>query len=171
MHPDLAFEVWSGERQRRVEDVLERVLPRTDVVPDLSPELAPELAPELTPHRLHEAMRYAVLGGGKRIRPLLAYAAGEFAEANPVDVDAVMLEIVKEFPPAFRPSIVTLSAPFKSIIGCPAVVAAVIVLAAPPAGRIMIDVYEAGTIPLALSTLLAAASVVLPQTSIAMAPV
>jgi len=72
MHPDLAFPVWSGERQRRTEDVLERALPRVD-------------AP---PARLHEAMRYAVLGGGKRIRPLLAYAAGEFADADPVHVDA-----------------------------------------------------------------------------------
>ena len=26
MHPDLAFEVWSGERQRRIEDVLDRAL-------------------------------------------------------------------------------------------------------------------------------------------------
>jgi len=29
------------------------------------------------PTRLHEAMRYAALGGGKRVRPLLAYAAAE----------------------------------------------------------------------------------------------
>src|SRR5690606_36069131 len=29
------------------------------------------------PGRLHEAMRYAVLGGGKRIRGALVYAAGE----------------------------------------------------------------------------------------------
>lgn len=29
------------------------------------------------PRRIHEAMRYAVLGGGKRIRPLLAVAAAE----------------------------------------------------------------------------------------------
>jgi len=72
MHPDLAFPVWSGERQRRIEDVLERALPRVDTAPA----------------RLHEAMRYAVLGGGKRIRPLLAYAAGEFAGADPVHVDA-----------------------------------------------------------------------------------
>ena len=29
-----------------------------------------------TPARLHEAMHYAVLDGGKRVRPLLVYAAG-----------------------------------------------------------------------------------------------
>jgi geranylgeranyl pyrophosphate synthase len=32
-------------------------------------------AAEQPPHALHQAMRYSVLGGGKRIRPLLAYAA------------------------------------------------------------------------------------------------
>ncbi len=36
------------------------------------------LPPEKTPPaRLHEAMRYSVLGGGKRLRPCLVYAAGE----------------------------------------------------------------------------------------------
>jgi len=30
----------------------------------------------LHPTRLHEAMRYAVLGGGKRVRPILVYATG-----------------------------------------------------------------------------------------------
>jgi len=38
-------------------------------------------APQIAPQRLHEAMRYAVLGGGKRVRPLLAFAAGEVAGA------------------------------------------------------------------------------------------
>jgi farnesyl diphosphate synthase len=33
-------------------------------------------------------MRYATLGGGKRMRPLLAYAAGELTGADPDDVDA-----------------------------------------------------------------------------------
>jgi len=31
---------------------------------------------------LHEAMRYAALEGGKRVRPLLAFAAGELADAS-----------------------------------------------------------------------------------------
>jgi len=39
-------------------------------------------APQIAPQRLHEAMRYAVLGGGKRVRPLLAFAAGEIAGAD-----------------------------------------------------------------------------------------
>ncbi len=72
MNPDLAFPVWSGERQRRIEDVLGRVLPT-------------EAAGAST---LCRAMRYAALSGGKRIRPLLAYAAGEATGADPGDVDA-----------------------------------------------------------------------------------
>lgn len=39
------------------------------------------------PPRLHEAMRYAVLGGGKRIRPLLVYAAGETLGVAPERLD------------------------------------------------------------------------------------
>ncbi|MDR1887916.1 MAG: polyprenyl synthetase family protein [Zoogloeaceae bacterium] len=35
------------------------------------------------PARLHAAMRYATLGGGKRVRPLLVFAAGELVEARP----------------------------------------------------------------------------------------
>ncbi len=38
--------------------------------------------PRITPARLHAAMRYAVLGAGKRVRPLLAFAAGELADAD-----------------------------------------------------------------------------------------
>jgi len=46
-------------------------------------------AQELVPERLHRAMRYAVLGGGKRVRPLLAFAAGELAGADPARVEVV----------------------------------------------------------------------------------
>jgi len=41
------------------------------------------------PERLHRAMRYAVLGTGKRVRPLLAFAAGELTQADPVRVEVV----------------------------------------------------------------------------------
>ncbi|MEO7743861.1 MAG: polyprenyl synthetase family protein [Usitatibacter sp.] len=34
------------------------------------------------PARLHDAMRYSTLGGGKRVRAMLVHAAGEFAEAD-----------------------------------------------------------------------------------------
>jgi farnesyl diphosphate synthase len=73
MNPDLAFQVWCGERQQRVEHVLDAALPCADI----------------GPATLVAAMRYAVLGGGKRIRPLLAYAAGEAVDADAVVVDAV----------------------------------------------------------------------------------
>lgn len=35
-----------------------------------------------TPTKLHAAMRYALLGGGKRVRPLLVYAAGALFDAD-----------------------------------------------------------------------------------------
>jgi farnesyl diphosphate synthase len=54
-----------GQVQARMEAALARLLP----------------APEIAPQRLHQAMRYAVLGGGKRVRPLLCFAAGELAQA------------------------------------------------------------------------------------------
>ncbi len=50
-------------------------------------------AADREPQRLHSAMRYAVLGGGKRIRPLLAYAAGEMALASRAAVDHVALAV------------------------------------------------------------------------------
>lgn len=49
--------------QERVEQALEQRLPPADI----------------HPCELHQAMRYAVLGGGKRIRPVLVYAAGAAA--------------------------------------------------------------------------------------------
>ena len=45
------------------------------------------------PCRLHEAMRYAVLDGGKRVRPLLAYAAGDLSGAPGDALDAVALAL------------------------------------------------------------------------------
>ena len=60
--------------------------------------------------------------------------------AVPLVAELVVLEIVSALPPLFKPLNVTLSAPLKSIIGVPAVVAPEIVLAAPPAGEISIDV-------------------------------
>jgi farnesyl diphosphate synthase len=61
------------DRQSRIEQALNALLPAADVAPA----------------RLHAAMRYAVLGGGKRVRPLLAYGAGELAGADPLRVDRV----------------------------------------------------------------------------------
>ena len=61
------FQAWAAAGQSRVEAVLLQLLP----------------SPEVAPQRLHHAMRYAVLGGGKRVRPLLAFAAGELSGADP----------------------------------------------------------------------------------------
>jgi len=51
------------------------------------------------PKRLHEAMRYSVLNGGKRIRPLLVYAAGECLQVDTglLDAPAVAIELIHAF--------------------------------------------------------------------------
>jgi len=66
-----------GDVQARVEAALERFLP----------------SGKIAPQRLHDAMRYAVLGGGKRIRPLLVFAAGEAAAGESVRADPARLEV------------------------------------------------------------------------------
>ncbi len=66
------FTTWISHHQAQVEEALERYLP----------------AATQKPARLHEAMRYSVLGGGKRMRPLLTYAAGEAMGADPQVLDA-----------------------------------------------------------------------------------
>jgi farnesyl diphosphate synthase len=66
------FTDWVRQRQARIEEVLARALTFGSNVPA----------------QLVEAMRYATLGGGKRMRPLLAYAAGEMLDADPAVVDA-----------------------------------------------------------------------------------
>lgn len=60
------------DSQSRVEQALERWLPD----------------PSIQPARLHEAMRYAVLGGGKRVRPCLLYATGTALRVEPAQLDA-----------------------------------------------------------------------------------
>lgn len=51
------------------------------------------------PQRLLEAMRYAVLGGGKRVRPLLVYAAGELvaAPADRLELAAAAVEFIHAY--------------------------------------------------------------------------
>ena len=55
--------------------------------------------PQQTPTKLLAAMRYAVLGTGKRIRPLLCYATAELLELDPTKVDpiAVAIEFVHAY--------------------------------------------------------------------------
>jgi farnesyl diphosphate synthase len=65
------FQSWMTVVQQRTERALESLLPSAGVAPQ----------------RLHRAMRYATLGGGKRIRPLLCHAAGELAGADHARLD------------------------------------------------------------------------------------
>jgi geranylgeranyl diphosphate synthase type II len=44
--------------------------------------------PNIEPFRLHEAMRYSVLNGGKRLRPILVYAAGMAMDVTDTRLDA-----------------------------------------------------------------------------------
>jgi len=69
--------------QQRVNTALERCLP-------------PET---IQPTRLHEAMRYAVLNGGKRIRPLLVYLTGSALNVNEIALDggACAVELIHAY--------------------------------------------------------------------------
>lgn len=51
------------------------------------------------PHKLHEAMRYTTLGGGKRVRPLLVFAAGELtgAAAPALERAAAAVEMIHAY--------------------------------------------------------------------------
>ncbi len=69
--PELA--VFAAACQQRVETALERFLPSAETLPT----------------ELHRAMRYAVLEGGKRVRPLLIYAVGDALNAEPRALDVV----------------------------------------------------------------------------------
>lgn len=74
---------WVGTQQAAVEAMLQQILPDA----------------RSAPQRLHAAMRYAVLGGGKRVRPLLAFAAGEATRAEPkrVAIAAVAVELIHAY--------------------------------------------------------------------------
>ncbi|MFT4178926.1 MAG: polyprenyl synthetase family protein [Thermomonas sp.] len=76
MPPEHAFAAWRA----RVEAALARALP----------------SPDTAPQRLHAAMRHGVLNGGKRMRPLLAYATGTAFGANEdaLDTAAVAVELI-----------------------------------------------------------------------------
>ncbi|TAK42836.1 MAG: polyprenyl synthetase family protein [Betaproteobacteria bacterium] len=77
------FAAWMGAIQARMEDVLTRLLPGAGVAPA----------------RLHAAMRYATLEGGKRVRPLLCFAAGEAscASAERLDIAAAAVEMIHAY--------------------------------------------------------------------------
>lgn len=74
------FALWVRAIQARTETALADCLPSDTIAPN----------------RLHAAMRYATLGGGKRVRPMLAFAAGEAVGADlaTLDVVACAVELV-----------------------------------------------------------------------------
>jgi len=77
------FQAWMGDIQARTETALARLLPPA----------------HLAPARLHAAMRYATLEGGKRVRPLLVFAAGEVAAAPPerLEIVACAVELIHAY--------------------------------------------------------------------------
>jgi len=71
------FQEWLSSRSERIEIALGGLLDSANT----------------TPKRLHEAMRYAAQGGGKRIRPLLVYASGSLGDAQVEVLDAAAVAI------------------------------------------------------------------------------
>jgi farnesyl diphosphate synthase len=61
----ISFEDWMQSVQTTMEEALSSLLPASSRIPG----------------RLHDAMRYATLDGGKRIRPMLVFAAGALFDA------------------------------------------------------------------------------------------
>jgi farnesyl diphosphate synthase len=74
MKSKLSFEDWLLSYGQRTELALERLLDTANT----------------HPARLHEAMRYAAQGGGKRIRPLLVYAAGELGDDSSAEIQSAL---------------------------------------------------------------------------------
>jgi farnesyl diphosphate synthase len=79
----LAFENRIAHYNERVAQKLDAALPPVTEAPQI----------------LHEAMRYAVFNGGKRVRPLLVYAAGECLQIKEhvLDSPAAAIELLHAF--------------------------------------------------------------------------
>ncbi len=71
MNPEASLNEFMGAAQARAEAALDARLPTTAKLPE----------------RLHQAMRYSTLGGGKRLRPLLTYATGHALGLAPEALD------------------------------------------------------------------------------------
>ncbi len=80
---DPAFQIFLSDCRERVERALDRWLPAEDTCPE----------------RLHRAMRYTTLGDGKRVRPVLVYAAGRAlgAELDCLDAGACAVELIHAY--------------------------------------------------------------------------
>jgi farnesyl diphosphate synthase len=77
------FATWSRDVAHRVEAALVELLPPARQAPE----------------RLHDAMRYSTLGGGKRVRPMLVYAAGLVADAaeERLKIVAAAIELIHAY--------------------------------------------------------------------------
>jgi farnesyl diphosphate synthase len=77
------FATWSREVAGRMEAAIAELLPST----------------RTAPARLHDAMRYACLGGGKRVRPMLVFGGGLVtgAEARRLEVVAAAIELIHAY--------------------------------------------------------------------------
>jgi farnesyl diphosphate synthase len=77
------FEDWARTVAGEMEITLSTLLPRADI----------------EPKRLHDAMRYATLGGGKRVRPMLVFGAGLITDADPqrLEVAAAAVEMIHAY--------------------------------------------------------------------------
>ena len=71
------FVTWQKTAQTHTEAVLQQMLPET----------------ALAPQGLHEAMRYAVLDGGKRLRPMLVLAASELGNRVQAACEAALAAV------------------------------------------------------------------------------
>lgn len=78
-----AFQSRLDDFQKRVNSALDKYLPKED-------------PPE---HNLAEAIRYSVIGGGKRIRPAMVYAAGEAmgVSTDLMDIPACAVEMIHAY--------------------------------------------------------------------------
>ena len=73
------------------------------------------IAPSVELTRLYEAMRYSVMNGGKRVRPLLAYAACEALGAAPEQANgaACAVELIHAYSLVHDLSLIHISEPTR----------------------------------------------------------
>ena len=77
------FQAWARDVAGRMESALVELLP----------------AQQVAPKRMHDAMRYSTLGGGKRVRAMLTFAAGELTGAQPdkLRIPAAAVEMIHAY--------------------------------------------------------------------------
>jgi len=83
MHRMAPLAVFMQTGQKRVERALDQYLP----------------AETTLPQKLHQAMRYSTLNGGKRLRAILVYATGEALSIEPeqLDIAACAVELIHAY--------------------------------------------------------------------------